>query len=385
MTLRACYRNGTRGAGTTSHPPPSESARFRDCPTPCMVMGAKIGGEAINMKSSGAASLAGCALLLANTGIAIGQAIDTSRPDPGGGPTRVEIALYLVDLIAIDGVSQSFTADLFVIARWRDPRLASPDGVTRRLDLDDVWNPRFQIANQRAVRTAFPESVDVAPDGTVTYRQRYFGDFSARLDLRDFPMDRHIIGFSLATPGFTPDDVEVVAVEQAGGAARASELSVVDWSVGEFTAAPRPYDVGGTGRSVAGLVGELEIDRNLGPFISRGFLSVAIIVAMSWVVFWIDPKHVPARLSVSVTAMLTLIAYRFLLAQVVPRVSYLTRLDHFLLGSTVLVLLVLIEVVVSTHLHGGDRPQRARSLDRIARVVIPASFVLLSAMVLWPA
>lgn len=324
-----------------------------------------------------------CALALPYVDAAAGPTIDTARPDPGSGPTRVEVALYLVDLIEIDGVSQSFTADLFVIAQWRDPRLASPDGATRRLDLDDVWNPRLQIVNQRAIRTGFPESVDVAPDGTVTYRQRYFGDFTARLDLREFPMDRHTIGFSLATPGFTPDDIEVVAADQVGGAARATELSIVDWSVGEFSAVPRPYDVGATGRSVAGLVGELEIARKLGPFISRAFLSVAIIVAMSWVVFWIDPKHVPARLSVAVTAMLTLIAYRFLLAQVLPRVSYLTRLDHFLLGSTIIVLLVLVEVVWSTHLHGSDRPLRALWLDRASRVLFPIAFVLLTATLLW--
>ena len=309
--------------------------------------------------------------------------IDADRPDAESGPTRVEVFLYLIDLTKIDGASQSFTADLFVVTRWNDPRLASADGRARRLDLDDVWNPRIQIVNQRAVSMGFPNLVDVDPDGTVTARQRYFGDFSSRLDLHDFPLDRHTIGFTLVTPGYTSNEIELVAPAQDGVEARALQLSIVDWSVGPLTSRTADYEIGAGGRSIAGFVGELEVARKLGFYVSKAFLSVAIIVVMSWVVFWLDPKHVPSRLSVSVTAMLTLIAYRFLLGQVLPPLSYLTRMDHFLLGSTIILLLVLVEVVVSTYLHGTDRPQRALALDRASRWVFPIAFAALSVVVFW--
>jgi hypothetical protein len=308
---------------------------------------------------------------------------DVERPQAESGPTRVEVTLYLIDLTAVDGATQSFTADLFVVARWIDPRLASPDGRLRRFDLEDIWSPRLLIVNQRAVRTGFPDTADVTPDGTVTARQRYFGQFSAPLDLHDFPMDRHTIRFVLAAPGYPPDEVELVAPVGDAAIGRAQNLSIVDWTVGPFTSLTRPYEIGRSGQSIAGFVGELEVDRKLGFYVSKAFVSVAIIVAMSWAVFWLDPKHVPARLSVSVTAMLTLIAYRFLLGQVLPPLSYLTRMDHFLLGSTLLVLLGLIEVIASTHLHGTDRPERALSLNRISRVAFALAFALLLVASFW--
>lgn len=319
------------------------------------------------------------ALLAASSaGATESVAVDAERPDADSGPTRVEVFLYLIDLTKVDGASQSFTADLFVATRWRDPRLASPGGTMRRMNLDNVWNPRIQIVNQRAVRTSFPDLVDVEPNGTVTARQRYFGDFSTRLDLHDFPLDRHTIGFTLATPGYTSHEIQLVAPDQDGAVARAQQLSIVDWSVGPLTPRASDYQIGASGRSIAGFVGELEVTRKLGFYVSKAFLSVAIIVVMSWVVFWIDPKYAPPRLSVAVTAMLTLIAYRFVLAQLLPPLSYLTRMDDFLLGSTILLLLVLVEVVVSTHLHGTDRPQRALSLDRASRWVFPIAFAALS-------
>ena len=327
---------------------------------------------------------AACVIVVPGTAGAIdATAVDAERPEAEKGPTRIEVFLYLIDLTAVDGASQTFTADLFVVTRWMDARLASPEADVRRFDLDDVWSPRLQIVNQRAIRTGFPDTVDVAPDGTVTARQRYVGQFSAQLDLHDFPMDRHTIPFVLAAPGYSPDEIQFIAPVGEVGVGRAQQLSIVDWSVGAFTSCPRPYEVGGVGRSIAGFVGELEVDRKLGFYVSQAFVSVAIIVAMSWVVFWLDPKHVPARLSVSVTAMLTLIAYRFLLGQVLPPLSYLTRMDNFLLGSTALVLLGLIEVVTATHLDGTDRPQRALTIDRISRVAFPLAFVALAGMTFW--
>jgi gamma-aminobutyric acid receptor subunit beta len=48
--------------------------------------------------------------------------------------------------------------------------------------------------------------------------------------------------------------------------------------------------------------------------------------------------------------MLTLIAYRFSVDAGVPRVGYMTRMDCFVLGSSVLVFLALCQVVLTARL-----------------------------------
>jgi hypothetical protein len=57
----------------------------------------------------------------------------------------------------------------------------------------------------------------------------------------------------------------------------------------------------------------------------------------------------------AVTSMLTLIAYRFAIGSEVPKLPYLTRLDAFILASSVLVFLSLIEVMVTTRLATDNR------------------------------
>jgi glycine receptor alpha-4 len=63
-----------------------------------------------------------------------------------------------------------------------------------------------------------------------------------------------------------------------------------------------------------------------------------------------DDSVVPARMSVAVTTMLTLMAYRFALGRLVPNLPYLTRFDYFTLGPTILIFLVLLLVAATTYL-----------------------------------
>jgi hypothetical protein len=104
---------------------------------------------------------------------------------------------------------------------------------------------------------------------------------------------------------------------------------------------------------------------------------------MSWVVFWISPAQVGPRLSVAVTSMLTLIAYRFLLGQVLPPVSYLTRLDYFLLGSTFIVFVTLVQVALTSTMSDEDRVDRAKTVNRTSRWVFPVAFFSLFLWSFW--
>jgi len=310
--------------------------------------------------------------------------VSGTRPSHDGEATEVFVGPYLIDVSRVDGADQSFTADLFILLRWHDPRLAGVVEATERIPLDAIWNPRVQILNQQSVSTTFPDQAELAPDGTVVTRQRYFGTFSAPLELHDFPLDRQRFSIRLVVPGFTPEEVRLVSVPaEIAGEMRSPTFSIVDWNLGGIDAGPEPYRVTADGREISGYVLAFDGRRYIGFWAGKAFVSVLIIVAMSWIVFWIDPKHVGPRLSVTVTSMLTLIAYRFLLAQMLPRLSYLTRMDLFLVGSTLLVLLAVIQVAATTHAADHDHGRKATRINTHSRWFFPAIFSGLIAMVVW--
>ena len=103
---------------------------------------------------------------------------------------------------------------------------------------------------------------------------------------------------------------------------------------------------------------------------------------MSWAVFWIEPNDANTQMAVAVTAMLTLIAYRFAVDSDVPRLPYLTRLDSFILMSSVLVFLSLIEVTVTTKFANRNRLPLALKIDTYCRWIFPIVFAIASIVTL---
>ena len=106
------------------------------------------------------------------------------RPEAEKGPTQISVGIWIVDINSIDSAQQNFTADIAIVLRWKDPRLAHTGTGVVHYALDQIWTPRVSIANETSsVVRKFPESVEVEPDGTVLYRQRYVGSFSQPLRL----------------------------------------------------------------------------------------------------------------------------------------------------------------------------------------------------------
>ena len=96
---------------------------------------------------------------------------------------------------------------------------------------------------------------------------------------------------------------------------------------------------------------------------------------MSWAVFWINPSQF-ARIGLSATSMLTLIAYQFAFASLLPRISYLTRADKFSTCSFILVFLALVEAISTSALTNSGKPELAMRIDRCARWVFPAAYIV---------
>jgi hypothetical protein len=309
--------------------------------------------------------------------------LKAKRPDEWRGPTKINFFVFVIDIDKIDAAAQSFTANVFVQLSWKDERL-SHDGGVRTMPLTEIWNPRMLIANRGGiVQKSLPEVVEIEPDGSVTYRQRYTGPLSQPLKLSQFPFDQHDFTIQFIAPGFFPKELQFVAAPsisapQIIGGAIYTDLSLPDWEVLKYVAETRPYrpikEI-----EVPGFVFEFTAKRFALYYIWQVIVPLVLIVMMSWGAFYIDPTNAGAQIGVATSSMLTLIAYRFMLGQLIPRLPYMTRLDYFTLGSTILVFLTLLEVIITTNLALREKTKIARKIDLWCRVVFPAVFILWSA------
>jgi len=280
----------------------------------------------------------------------------------------VDVLIYVIDIDEVNSVAQSFRATVYAEFRWMDPELAHPGPDSISKNLEEIWYPRTQILNQQRLVDTFPRTAEIQPNGEVVFRQRVWGDFSESLELREFPFDTQQLKISLVNVKFGARQVRYHIDPQSGVA---ETLRIPDWQVRSWGVSPQLLPIGHNHTERPAVVVSLEVERYASYFILKVILPLILIVAMSWMVFWIDPSMAAPQISVAVTAMLTLIAYRFAIGGMVPRLGFLTSLDYFVMGSTILVFVGLMEVIYTARLFQSGQADKARAVDQKARWIIP--------------
>ncbi len=290
---------------------------------------------------------------------------------------QVTAALYVLDLLKIDDAEQTAFVDIAFWLSWRDESLASPSEGFRFYRPTQIWVPNVQVLNSLSLRNRRVDVVEVDANGNATYRRRLVGTISIPRDLSDFPVDTHLLRISLVAGGMRRA-AELMIDEQLTG--QADNFSIADWDIGEGKA--QLANFAAAGESFPMMVYEMEIRRKIGYYIWKVIIPLVMVVMMSWVVFWLDPKQTGPQIGIAATSILTLIAYRFSLGFLVPRLSYLTRLDLFIAGSSILVFAALAEALVTVSV-AEERPALVRRIDITARWLAPLTFTLLLLKAFW--
>ncbi len=84
-----------------------------------------------------------------------------------------------------------------------------------------------------------------------------------------------------------------------------------------------------------------------------------------------DVEQVGTNIGISTSSFLTLVAYLFAITVLLPKVSYVTRMDRFILLSTLTVFAGLIQTVATTALVNRRKKPLAHQLERWSRLVYP--------------
>jgi hypothetical protein len=194
-------------------------------------------------------------------------------------------------------------------------------------------------------------------------------------------MDRQTLTMGVVFGRVEAEEISFVQDARTGSS---GDFSIADWTVARGAVAYEPFRLPTSDQYFPQVAYRVEVRRNRAYYAQKVFLPLILIVCMSWAVFWIDPKLVPPQVGISTSAVLTLIAFLFSLAYTLPRLSYLTRADRFVMGATVLVFFAFGEALLSTGLAGRGREETALRIDRISRLVFPTIFalILLYALVL---
>jgi len=305
-------------------------------------------------------------------------AFKITRPDPQGVPTPVEVMIFVVDLTGVEESHQTFTADLFMALKWKDSRLSEKSlgyslaGCT--LERDALWHPSVILFNQRDVSKRYEETAEVDAEGYVSYLQRLSGQFNVHLHLQDFPLDEQILPIEFVSRRYSPEEVIFKFNTERSGTVE--KFALAGWKVREGPVSTEPLALKHS-KERARIDYTLIAKREIGYYVWKVIVPLSLILVMAWLVFWINPQHFGPQVGLSTAAVFTLIAFYFSLNQLLPKVSYLTRLDQLVLGGTIMVFFALIEAVLASRLAQKGQEILARRIDKASRIAYPIIFLIL--------
>jgi len=302
-----------------------------------------------------------------------------SPPNSDGKRIPIAIAMRVINISDIDEVAQRFRMVGYLLAEWKDPRLAftpAEGEKFRSYSTDQIWCPAFDFVNGVVPHSAYDRTLRVFPEGRVKYSERSSAELSNLFRLRTFPFDREKLEI-LIHP--TAAEGGIIELSQLGGDRSISAEPRVYTSLAQW----RVTGMGAAVEQIPGLADEsiteirftLSVARRFNFYIWKVFLPLLLMVILSWTVFWIDPTELSSQVQISVTTILTVIAFAFAIQANLPKVPYLTFIDVFFLICYLFVFFTAIEIT-AVHVSGrSGHSARTRRLTRLSRLVLPIAFV----------
>jgi Neurotransmitter-gated ion-channel ligand binding domain len=318
------------------------------------------------------------------------QAETSIVPEPPaskGQRLKVQVGLYILNLVALDEVQQTFTCTAYLTEIWNDPRLAfipKPGEPSRRYyRKTDIWFPLLQFDNSTAPRTLSSWLLTGDSNGTISYIEKFSVRLSSNMYLRAFPFDEQDLEVYVH-PFINQSKSLLLTVDPAStGVSTASYTPLPLWNTGSIKYRSQAGSVAKGPENVSHVVFGIHVVRYSEYYIFRIFVPLFLMVAISWGVLWIPPNDLSSQLTISVTTVLTLVAFSVAVSNVLPPVPYLTFYDSFFLISFFFILLTTAEAILIHTANGKDR-RAALTLRRFTRRLIPSLYfvaVILAALV----
>jgi hypothetical protein len=297
---------------------------------------------------------------------------------PPGTPTLVAVGLFITEVTEVNEVDNTFTIEVFMDNVWCDRNRPKPDRLPvidreAREELARGWNPNVTFVDELEAPIRENEELKVFRDGTVEYKQKLNVTLENRFDLRKFPFDRQKLRVELES--FDWPATQVQLTRRADRVAFSERFEIPEWQAVAVGSDIREMEEARDRTEFSELVVTLEVDRESGFYVWKILVPLVLLVGISWSVFWMSGETLAARIAISFTGILTVVAYQFVINEVLPKVTYFTLWDTILLLSFVLMALTVAVNVLQALLRIKRREKLANEIDATARVAFPVTYV----------
>lgn len=293
------------------------------------------------------------------------------------------MGFYLVSIPMINEPEETFTAICHLHLRWKDPALASPDG--KRIFLigdkanervEEIGRPGIAFVNETAPAEEKHVTVLISPDGTVEYDREFEVTLRSEFNLHTFPFDWQTLQIEIESFAFPASEL---LLEPHPEKMQHGHIRLPQWEVGKLRWSTALIEHAVEHEKYHRLFVTLDITRRPGFYVWQVFVPLFILILIASTVFFLPSEDLSDRISVITTSLLTAVALSYTVRTDIPKVSYLTTVDQLFVTTYAFLGAKIAGLLIVRHI-AEDNAIRARKIDRTARWVFPAAYLLANAI-----
>ena len=253
-------------------------------------------------------------------------------------PVVVYVRISINKIGDIDTVRQEFQCEFYMRLRWTEEKLkAIGEDEKEQTTWDSIWDPRYHFLN--AVRI---DKEDVKKKflkgGEVVYHCYITGVFKEVLKLDNFPFDYQKLSMTLSAK------CDAKKVELKGDPAKEDNIRTdnfyapQEWKLCSHVLTESNETKKKEGASENHYPQHeirMNVRRKYEFYIYNAFLVIFLITALTFASFTVEADLPGDRVQISLTLLLTSVAFKYYVQQFVPTVSYFTLIDRYILSCMV--------------------------------------------------
>ena len=316
-----------------------------------------------------------------------------SPPTRQGQPLEVEFSINLRNVLEVNEKQQLITLETSLRMYWKDTRIRLDPAALRNnpntyITLNPKFANRFWIpdvffdrAKDLRVPTYFirPASLRIYNDSTIRYSSRTNFDVACSMDFHRYPVDDQICEVNFESFGYTEDQLKFVWSE-----AHVSNVNPnITLSQFGMDVELDGYETSYYETNYPGLIMRIRLHRYIGYHVVQTYIPSVVFVVLAWLSLFISAESVPGRVGMGMTTLLTLTAMFSSVRQNVPRVSYVSFLDIWMVTCIIFVFLCMLEFTVVASCHRIGKKVKGERIENFNRIFIPIAFLAFNA-IYWP-
>lgn len=271
-------------------------------------------------------------------------------------PVTIDLRLFICSIESINTLRQELVCEFLLSANWLEKLDVCKMDDKGNVSWESMWDPRIYFPNAVEMKSSINKRIictdNVKKTVMIQWSYRVKGRFKCPFDITTFPFDDQVLRIHVSS--YWSNRVirfrQELSIGNNISSALANFADGGQWELQTYILSDvvEPGDGGAFSKEIKEPLFQFHVHarRKYNYYLWNIAAMVNMISFLAFTSFAIKRSDTGKRLSVSLTLLLTVVAFKNFVSSILPKVSYLTLMDKYVLFNVAFIFLVSVQNAV---------------------------------------